>query len=132
MCLSGTVKLCDFGSSKKFNDIYTNKRVSVTFKYTPLWTAPEVLAGESEYNGTIDIWSLGCVIIEMATGKPPWSNIKFESPMVAVFKIGNENITPGIPKNLSPDGTKFVSRCLHRDPARRETADQLRQRTWEI
>ena len=43
---------------------------SLNYIYTPLWTAPEILV--SVYNSKIDIWSLGCVVIEMVTAKLPW------------------------------------------------------------
>jgi len=46
----------------------------------------QVLKGN--YNSKIDVWSLGCVIIEMATGKAPWSEEHFENPFRALYHIG--------------------------------------------
>jgi mitogen-activated protein kinase kinase kinase len=37
--------------------------------------APEIVAKEKVLTSAVDIWSLGCIIIEMATRNPPWSNI---------------------------------------------------------
>lgn len=41
----------------------------------PYWIAPEVVMKEKNLTWALDIWSLGCIIIEMATKNPPWYNI---------------------------------------------------------
>jgi serine/threonine protein kinase len=80
----GTLKLADFGSAKQF--VEAKAAPSLNYNYTPLWTAPEVLIGDYTYK--IDIWSLGCVIIEMATAKQPWDEENFENPFRALYHIG--------------------------------------------
>jgi len=70
---SGDVKLSDFGISHNLNVIkHRGKRVS----WMPNWSAPEVIrlmyASNSKES---DIWSLGCTVIELLTGKPPYGNI---------------------------------------------------------
>ena len=62
---------------------------SFSYGYTPLWTAPEVLIGD--YDAKVDCWSLGCVIIEMASAKSPWSECSFQNPFAALYHIGNTN-----------------------------------------
>jgi mitogen-activated protein kinase kinase kinase 3 len=69
----GTVKLADFGASKKIEDLATVGSGSKSIRGTPYWMAPEVIK-QTGHGRPADIWSLGCVVIEMATGKPPWSN----------------------------------------------------------
>jgi serine/threonine protein kinase len=71
----------------------------LTFAYTPLWTAPEVLQGQ--YNSKIDVWSLGCVLVEMLTAQIPWSEEKFDTPFRALFHIGNSGKIPAFPATLS-------------------------------
>ena len=76
-------------------DLLNQQAASETYNYTPLWTAPEVLTGT--YNGKVDIWALGCVIIEMASGKPPWHEKNFSHPFIALWHIGNEHEIPLVP-----------------------------------
>jgi len=58
-----------------------------------------------------DIWSVGAVVVEMATGFPPWSEFP---PEAALFKIGSEDIPPPIPDLLSADGKEFLGLCFTR------------------
>ncbi|XP_058089760.1 mitogen-activated protein kinase kinase kinase 3-like isoform X4 [Magnolia sinica] len=94
----------------------------LSFKGSPYWMAPEVIMNFSGYNLAVDIWSLGCTIIEMATSKPPWS--QYEG-VAAIFKIGNSKDIPDIPDHLSEEGKSFLRLCLQRDPSARPTAAQL-------
>ncbi|VFQ92374.1 unnamed protein product [Cuscuta campestris] len=74
------------------------------------------------YSLAVDIWSLGCTVLEMATSKPPWS--QYEG-VAAIFKIGNSKDMPDIPDHLSTEAKSFVRLCLQRDPSARPTASQL-------
>jgi serine/threonine protein kinase len=124
----GNIKLADFGSAKRFSNILGKAAPSVSYNYTPLWTAPEVLTGD--YNSRVDIWSLGCVIIEMVSGKPPWSEQNFENPFRALYHIGNSDSLPKIPDSMSDAGRAFVLRCLTRDPDKRPSASKLLEDSW--
>lgn len=67
----GTIKLTDFGSAKKFGTAkYSFTR---SLKGSPYWMAPEVVS-KTGHSYPADIWSFGCVLIEMYTGIPPWAN----------------------------------------------------------
>ncbi|KAL0908230.1 hypothetical protein M5K25_022711 [Dendrobium thyrsiflorum] len=115
---NGEVKLADFGMAKHISS-YTSIR---SFKGSPYWMAPEVIMNGSGYNLSVDIWSLGCTVLEMATSKPPWS--QFEG-VAAIFKIGNSKDIPAIPDHLSSEAKSFLRLCLLRDPSARPTASQL-------
>lgn len=114
----GEVKLADFGMAKHISD----HSFLLSFKGSPYWMAPEVVKNKNGYSFAVDIWSLGCTVLEMATGKPPWS--QFEG-IAAVFKIGNSKEIPAIPDRLSEDTKMFLRSCLQRDPRKRPTAAQL-------
>ncbi|WVZ52941.1 hypothetical protein U9M48_003940 [Paspalum notatum var. saurae] len=115
---NGDIKLADFGMAKHIS-AYTSIR---SFKGSPYWMAPEVIMNSNGYSLSVDIWSLGCTILEMATAKPPWS--QYEG-VAAIFKIGNSKDIPDIPDHLSPEAKSFLKLCLQRDPAARPTAAQL-------
>ncbi|XP_038704973.1 mitogen-activated protein kinase kinase kinase 5-like isoform X2 [Tripterygium wilfordii] len=75
---SGTVKLADFGMAKHL----TGLSYELSLKGSPYWMAPEVLKAVMLSDASpdlalaVDIWSLGCTVIEMFTGKPPWSELE--------------------------------------------------------
>ncbi|KAK1290843.1 Mitogen-activated protein kinase kinase kinase YODA [Acorus calamus] len=98
---NGRVKLADFGMAKHI----TGQSCPLSFKGSPYWMAPEVIKNSSGCNYLVDIWSLGCTVLEMATSKPPWS--QYEG-IAAMFKIGNSKELPAIPDHLSDDGKDFI------------------------
>ena len=102
------------------------------------------------YNLAVDVWSLGCTILEMATSKPPWSqyegvryrifwNFFFKclleqngyvllclfQQVAALFKIASSKDIPHIPESLSNDAKSFIKLCLQREPSARPTAVEL-------
>ncbi|OIT03817.1 PREDICTED: mitogen-activated protein kinase kinase kinase YODA-like isoform X2 [Nicotiana attenuata] len=115
---NGRIKLADFGMAKHI----TGQSCPLSFKGSPYWMAPEVIKNSSGCNLAVDIWSLGCTVLEMATSKPPWS--QYEG-VAAMFKIGNSKELPAIPEHLSDEGKDFVRKCLQREPRSRPTAAEL-------
>ncbi|PON44174.1 Serine/threonine protein kinase [Trema orientale] len=118
---NGRVKLADFGMAKHI----TGQSCPLSFKGSPYWMAPEVIKNSNGCNLAVDIWSLGCTVLEMATTKPPWSQYEGVSTVAAMFKIGNSKELPAIPDHLSQDGKDFVWQCLQRNPLHRPSAAQL-------
>lgn len=118
--IHGVVKLADFGMAKHLSTAAPN----LSLKGTPYWMAPEMvqatLMKDVGYDLAVDIWSLGCTIIEMFDGKPPWSDL--EGP-AAMFKVLHKD--PPIPENLSHEGKEFLQCCFKRNPAERPTASEL-------
>lgn len=112
-----TVKLADFGCSKREHETR-----SLTIGGSIPWMAPEVIA-HSRYGRAGDIWSFGCLLVEMVTAKTPWGD--FDNIMAAMIKIGMSSELPAIPESSSLMFKNFVRRCLNRDPGRRLSASEL-------
>lgn len=74
--------------------------------------APEVIK-QTGHGRPADIWSLACTVIEMATGKPPWSNL-YSQPVSAMFHIASSKDPPKLPDHLSPEAKDFLMLCFNR------------------
>ncbi|KAI4345596.1 hypothetical protein L6164_012702 [Bauhinia variegata] len=119
----GCIKLADFGASKKVVELATVNGAK-SMKGTPYWMAPEVIL-QTGHSFSADIWSVGCTVIEMATGKPPWSQQYQE--VAALFHIGTTKSHPPIPEHLSAEAKDFLLKCLQEEPNLRPSASELLQ-----
>ncbi|XP_060943601.1 mitogen-activated protein kinase kinase kinase 4 isoform X2 [Limanda limanda] len=122
---SGLIKLGDFGCSVKLrNNTHTMPGEVNSTLGTAAYMAPEVITrAKGEGHGrAADIWSLGCVLIEMVTGKRPWH--EYEHNFQIMYKVGMGH-KPPIPEKLSTEGKDYLGHCLESEPKRRWTASML-------
>ena len=81
---TGVCKISDFGISKRTDDI-DEQNVLTAMQGTVFWMAPEVVnTGKRGYNSKVDIWSVGCVVLEMWAGERPWRK---EEAMAVIVKV---------------------------------------------
>eukprot|EP01127_Copromyxa_protea_P009468 TRINITY_DN2242_c0_g1_i1.p1 TRINITY_DN2242_c0_g1~~TRINITY_DN2242_c0_g1_i1.p1 ORF type:complete len:350 (-),score=30.98 TRINITY_DN2242_c0_g1_i1:156-1205(-) len=118
----GVIKLTDFGASKSLESVTAHKGFN-SLRGTVYWMAPEVIR-QSGYGRKADIWSLGCTVIEMITGRPPWIN-QYTETASALFNIAMSNQPPSLPPTISPHTRDFILQCMRRDPAHRPNTRQL-------
>ncbi|CAK7205994.1 Suppressor of Sensor Kinase (SLN1) [Sporothrix eucalyptigena] len=144
---NGIIKYVDFGAAKviaKHGRTMNNnldptiamgaalgsKPANRSMTGTPMYMSPEVIKGETpDHFGAIDVWSLGCVILEMATGRRPWGNLDNEWAIMYNIAQGNPPQLPS-PEQLSPEGIDFLKCCFRRDSGKRSTAVDLLQHEW--
>ncbi|KAL5220158.1 hypothetical protein ABZP36_024871 [Zizania latifolia] len=113
--VDGLAKLADFGCARTMDS-------ARPLGGTPAFMAPEVARGE-EQGPAADVWALGCTVIEMATGRAPWSNM--DDVIAAVHRIGYTDAVPEVPAWLSAEANDFLAFCFARNASDRLTAAQL-------
>ena len=82
-------------------------------------------------HGSMDIWSLGCVVLEMATGRRPWAQLDNEWAIMWNIAAGHPPQLPSS-EQLSELGLDFLNKCFERDPRTRPSAAELLQHDWVI
>ncbi|KAJ2635270.1 mitogen-activated protein kinase kinase kinase [Coemansia sp. RSA 1286] len=125
---TGTCKISDFGISRRTDHsslvalLRGSSMSSSQGKIigTVPFMAPEVARG-ARYTEAADIWSLGCVVVQMWSGRPPWDEL--QEPQV-FFKLGRGKAPP-VPDDLTEDGLDFCKKCFAAVPEQRLAAGQL-------
>ncbi|EEZ98383.1 mitogen-activated protein kinase kinase kinase 4 [Tribolium castaneum] len=118
------LKIGDFGCAAKIKSHSTMPGELQGFVGTQAYMAPEVFTRNmSEGHGrAADIWSVGCVVVEMASGKRPWA--QFDSNYQIMFKVGMGQ-SPDPPDHMTDEGLDFLELCFQHNPKDRATAQEL-------
>lgn len=137
---SGVIKYVDFGAAKviaRHGKTFAGEQAAggagkpnKSMTGTPMYMSPEVIKGENPGRaGAVDVWSLGCVILEMATGRRPWASHDNEWAIMYNIAQGNPPQLPSTDQ-LSLQGIDFLEKCFIRDPRKRASAAELLQQEW--
>ncbi|CAN8096295.1 unnamed protein product [Discula destructiva] len=122
----GTIKISDFGISKKLEATNilsgaNNNKHRPSLQGSVFWMAPEVVK-QTSYTRKADIWSLGCLVVEMMTGTHPFPDC---TQLQAIFKIGGAKAAPTIPDHASDEAQSFLAQTFELDHTKRPSADEL-------
>ena len=128
------LKLADFGLARAFGipvNTFSNEVVTLWYR------APDVLLGSRTYNTSIDIWSAGCIMAEMYTGRPLFPGTTNEDQLQKIFRLmgtPSERSWPGISQfpEYKPSGQNFFTQDLriilpHMDPAALDLLQRMLQ-----
>lgn len=115
----GKVKICDFGVSTSV-DVRTLTQGAHLYG-TPHYIAPEMVENRRPLTTALDIWSLGCSVLELATGRRPYHEL---SAMQTLFRMVQDRHPP-IPEDVSRECRDFLAACWVWDPRQRPSAAKL-------
>ncbi len=124
--MKGGIKISDFGISKRV-EASSLLNAGAGHSHRPslqgsvFWMAPEVVK-QTSYTRKADIWSLGCLVVEMFTGDHPYPDC---SQLQAIFKIGDSKASPTLPAHASDEAKEFLSQTFEIDHTKRPSADEL-------
>eukprot|EP00324_Dicrateria_rotunda_P002262 CAMPEP_0206160778 /NCGR_PEP_ID=MMETSP1474-20131121/7084_1 /ASSEMBLY_ACC=CAM_ASM_001110 /TAXON_ID=97495 /ORGANISM="Imantonia sp., Strain RCC918" /LENGTH=326 /DNA_ID=CAMNT_0053562319 /DNA_START=501 /DNA_END=1478 /DNA_ORIENTATION=+ len=118
----GSIKLADFGIATVAS---SNPRHSLV-EGSPYWMAPEAIEMSCAPTTKSDIWSLGCTLIELITGCPPY----FEMVSVSACYRMVSDEHPPLPEDITKDLQDFLLCCFRRDVDARPSADELLEHAW--
>lgn len=91
------------------------------------WMAPEVVK-QVAHTRKADIWSVGCLVVEMLTGNHPYPTL---NQMQAIFKIGM-SAKPEIPPDISGEAEDFLKKTFEIKHEERPDADELLLHEWIV
>lgn len=136
LCSSGAIKLADFGACKAFatgggpGDVAPS---TSTLVGSPLYMAPEVAQCSGGYDPfAADVWTLGISVLQMLTGKPPFSHLAGKAVMQYMLHISKDGVLPDVPAPpvIGNECRAFLDSCLVRDPRKRLRVEVLVEHAW--
>lgn len=115
-------QLADFGCALVLKDD-TGDGVEMSLKGTPLFMAPEMIL-KRKCGKRVDVWSLGCAVVEMVTAQPPWADFFKHAAEIGEHFRENPG-PPPLPDDLSPPLREFLLACFTWNASKRPTSHEL-------
>ncbi|KAF8097808.1 hypothetical protein N665_0280s0011 [Sinapis alba] len=115
------LKISDFGLTIKTGEKSVCWETSSPFVGTPLYMSPESVRDGTTVEETLDLWSLGCVVLEMYNGKHPWLGVCVDD--IKSRLLGGN--APEIPETVPCDARLFMEKCFARERGERGSASEL-------
>ena len=113
------VKLADFGMAKQLE---WSRGANTQHEDLYCWSAPEIVCDEP-YGVEVDIWSVGCTVVEMLTTEPPWY---LKEPNKTILALNSKKYPVyKLPQLTSNEAEDFLKRCFIINPRDRPSAVQL-------
>ncbi|XP_073125099.1 mitogen-activated protein kinase kinase kinase 20-like [Henckelia pumila] len=116
-------KIGDFGLAKRVKQS-KKRKLGPYWRGTPMYLSPEAVM-DNVQEAPSDIWAVGCIVLEMLTGKNPWQGEKELKAEDILAKIGARQESPKIPNDVSNDARDFLKGCFVRKSRFRMTAEML-------
>lgn len=114
MFLQSVVKLADFGVAAKLSGAAEgDESLRQSVVGTPYWMAPEVIEMTS-VTAAADIWSVGCLTIELLTGQPPYFDLQPMSALFRIVQVGTAGTQEGLHQRI--DRQTIIIRARHHSP----------------
>eukprot|EP00998_Keelungia_sp_KM082_P001376 NODE_1163_length_1443_cov_62.843465_g1152_i0.p1 GENE.NODE_1163_length_1443_cov_62.843465_g1152_i0~~NODE_1163_length_1443_cov_62.843465_g1152_i0.p1 ORF type:complete len:388 (-),score=18.28 NODE_1163_length_1443_cov_62.843465_g1152_i0:279-1382(-) len=122
----GRLKITDFGCSAQLNPDHSGR---YTAAGTLRWMAPEILASV-RHSRPADIWSVGCLAIEMTTGKDPFDAVTGVGQLDCAWRELHKNPEVQLGHLTDPKAADFIRKCMSLTPSMRPSAHDLLSHPW--
>ncbi|CAF2106467.1 hypothetical protein HID58_079618 [Brassica napus] len=114
------VKICDFGNSLEKGEVPLCWEINFPWLGTAIYMSPESVR-DGIAHVSLDLWSVGCLVLEMYTGVIPWEGLELDEIATRLFS----GKSPDIPETLPSDAKDFIQTCFSRNPEERGSAHEL-------
>lgn len=113
-------KICDFGLTLTLDSTHMTVR---SLQGSPRYMAPEQFESAARITEKVDIWQMGCVMLELFCGKIPFAEAKGVQQVATELLVRRR--PPSVPADTDPCARCLVQACLRIEPKQRPTSDVL-------